>query len=226
MTYEEMAIKLECPKQRIGRMMKSAREFGNMSFADATHLALSRLPTFPDIFSLGVILIVIAAFIWRTGRNEPLPDMCGQEPRRNSEQNARLHATLTEIARQVEWCGRNCPSKFWKRLCTAAWLRECGQSPTMIPGAGWQWLRCDFRAHIARLTVRQCADLTTWLRSIWRGTWRPVCRDAIRGGGYERSRPTTKMAAAQRSRLSDGLAAVLPAPTFAEMNMAATRQGC
>ena len=52
---------------------------------------------------------------------------------RNGDQNARLHAMLTDISRQVEWHGKKLGVEIWKRLCTAAYLREIGNQPQMVP---------------------------------------------------------------------------------------------
>ena len=52
---------------------------------------------------------------------------------RSSEQNAKLHAMLSDIAKQVEHAGKKWNVLIWKRLCTAAWLREEGENATMIP---------------------------------------------------------------------------------------------
>lgn len=54
-------------------------------------------------------------------------------PTRNLEQNALLHAALTNIADQVTWHGQRFDLETWKRLCTAAWLRERGGNPQMVP---------------------------------------------------------------------------------------------
>ena len=52
---------------------------------------------------------------------------------RNGDQNARFHAMLTDISRQVQWHGKTLSVEVWKRLTTAAYLREIGGQPQMIP---------------------------------------------------------------------------------------------
>lgn len=52
---------------------------------------------------------------------------------RSSEQNAKLHAALSDIAKQVDWAGRKWDVTVWKRLCTAAWLRARGEAVQVIP---------------------------------------------------------------------------------------------
>ena len=52
---------------------------------------------------------------------------------RNGDQNARFHAMLTDISRQVQWYGKTLSVEVWKRLVTAAYLREIGGHPQLIP---------------------------------------------------------------------------------------------
>lgn len=47
---------------------------------------------------------------------------------RSNEQNALLHAHLSEIARTHDWAGSKRDIDTWKRLLTAAWLRARGES--------------------------------------------------------------------------------------------------
>lgn len=54
-------------------------------------------------------------------------------PTRTLAENAKLHAILADIAAQVIWMGQKLPLEVWKRLCMAAWLRECGEQPMLIP---------------------------------------------------------------------------------------------
>lgn len=54
-----------------------------------------------------------------------------QEPTRNLEQNARLHAVLSEIAESRDWHGERLDIDTWKRLLTAAWFRARGEQVAM-----------------------------------------------------------------------------------------------
>lgn len=85
-----------------------------------------------------------------------------KEATRNNDQNAKLHATLTEIADQVEWCGKTLDVDVWKRLCTAAWLREEGQHPMMIPALDGNGFDVVFE-RTSKLSRSQCASLTEWI---------------------------------------------------------------
>lgn len=61
-----------------------------------------------------------------------------QEPTRSSEQNAKLHACLSDIARQLEWHGERMDLEDWKRLLTAAWARAERQPVKLIPALDGQ----------------------------------------------------------------------------------------
>ena len=52
---------------------------------------------------------------------------------RSSAANSRLHAMLTDIARQVVWAGKRRSVSVWKRLMTAAWLRAQKENVELLP---------------------------------------------------------------------------------------------
>lgn len=84
-------------------------------------------------------------------------------PTRNLEQNARLHAVLSDIADQVVWHGQRLSLDVWKRLCTAAWLREIGESPEMVPALDGKGFDVLFEK-TSRLSVRQMSSLIEWVQ--------------------------------------------------------------
>ena len=84
-----------------------------------------------------------------------------REPTRSLEQNALLHAALTDIAEQVEWHGKRLSVDVWKRLCTAAWLREIGESPEMIPALDGKGFDVIFE-RTSKMTVTQMTSLIEW----------------------------------------------------------------
>lgn len=55
------------------------------------------------------------------------------EEGRNSDMNAKYHAMLTDISEQLVWHGMKLSVVVWKRLTTAAYLRELGESPMLVP---------------------------------------------------------------------------------------------
>lgn len=56
-----------------------------------------------------------------------------KEPTRNLEQNAALHALLSEIAYSKQWAKQSLSVEDWKRLLTAAWCRATGRGAKLYP---------------------------------------------------------------------------------------------
>jgi hypothetical protein len=52
---------------------------------------------------------------------------------RSIEQNAKAHAMLSDISKQVTWHGVKLSVEVWKRLTIAAMLREIGEKPILVP---------------------------------------------------------------------------------------------
>ena len=80
---------------------------------------------------------------------------------RNKQQNAILHAVLTDISKQVKWHVQLLDVVTWKRLCTAAWLREKNEQPQLIPALDGKGFDIIFE-RTSKLSVKDCADLCTW----------------------------------------------------------------
>lgn len=87
-----------------------------------------------------------------------------KEKDRSGDQNRALHAMLADISRQVEHYGKKFDVETWKRLCTAAWLREEGEQAQLIPALDGNGFDVVF-VHTSRLTVAQCASLITWVEA-------------------------------------------------------------
>lgn len=83
---------------------------------------------------------------------------------RSAEQNKKLHAMLADIARQVEHAGMKWDVTIWKRLCTAAWLRETGASIQMIPAIDGQGIDVLYE-RTSKLSVKKCAELILWVEA-------------------------------------------------------------
>lgn len=81
---------------------------------------------------------------------------------RSSQQNARLHAMLTELALNVEWGGKKLPMEVWKRLCMAAWMREERQSPQLVPALDGNGVDIIYE-RTSRLTKDECGRLMEWI---------------------------------------------------------------
>jgi hypothetical protein len=83
---------------------------------------------------------------------------------RSSEQNKLLHARLTDISSQVLHAGKRWDVLIWKRLLTAAWLREAGEQPQMIPALDGNGFDVIYE-RTSKLTVKQCAELLDWIEA-------------------------------------------------------------
>jgi hypothetical protein len=83
---------------------------------------------------------------------------------RSGEQNKLLHARLTDIANQVEHAGKKWDVLIWKRLLTAAWLREAGERPQMIPALDGHGFDVVYE-RTSKLSVKQCAELLDWIEA-------------------------------------------------------------
>ena len=57
-----------------------------------------------------------------------------QDPTRTLEANARLHAMLTDIARQAKYMGKPRSVEVWKGIFVSGWAIATGQTPEIIPG--------------------------------------------------------------------------------------------
>jgi hypothetical protein len=81
---------------------------------------------------------------------------------RSLAQNARLHAMLGDIARQVEWAGAKRDVEVWKRLLTAAWLRARGESVQVLPALDGHGVDVVFR-RTSELSRSECSELTEFI---------------------------------------------------------------
>jgi hypothetical protein len=84
--------------------------------------------------------------------------------KRNNEQNALLHALLTDISVQVEWAGKKHSVIVWKRLLTAAWLRATGENVEIYPAIDGKGIDIVYE-QTSKLSVKQCADLITYIEA-------------------------------------------------------------
>ncbi len=83
---------------------------------------------------------------------------------RSGEQNKKLHACLADIAAQVEHAGRKWDALIWKRLLTAAWLRESGEQPQLVPAIDGNGFDVVYE-RTSQLSVKQCASLLEWIQA-------------------------------------------------------------
>ena len=84
------------------------------------------------------------------------------QPTRNNDQNALLHAILTDVAAQCQWAGKAWDVDSWKRLMTAAWSRAHAQGVAMVPAIDGQGFDVLYQ-HTSKLTKGECADLCEYI---------------------------------------------------------------
>lgn len=85
-----------------------------------------------------------------------------KEATRSTEANARLHATIADVAKQMDWAGQKRDLEVWKRLLTAAWLRARGESIEILPALDGHGIDVVFR-RTSSLTGRECSELCEFI---------------------------------------------------------------
>jgi hypothetical protein len=68
-----------------------------------------------------------------------------REPTRTSDQNAKLHACLNDISKQIKWHGESMDIEVWKRLLTAAWARAEREPVKLVPSLDGQGFDVIYR---------------------------------------------------------------------------------
>ena len=87
-----------------------------------------------------------------------------QEPTRTLDQNAALHAALSDIARQIEWHGERMDIEDWKRLLTAAWARAERQPVKLVPALDGHGVDVLYR-RTSRMTKKEVSSLLDYLHA-------------------------------------------------------------
>ena len=93
---------------------------------------------------------------------EPGTILTFEKPARTLPQNARLHAMITDVARQVEWAGAKRTVEAWKDIFTAA-LRSAGHDLDVVPGINGGFVLLGM--HTSRMTKAELGDLMTLVES-------------------------------------------------------------
>jgi hypothetical protein len=83
-------------------------------------------------------------------------------PKRSSEINAALHASLGEIAERVEWAGRRWDIETWKRLLVAAWSRVAHEPIVMLPALDGHGVDIVFR-RTSQMSQGEMRDLLAFV---------------------------------------------------------------
>ena len=95
---------------------------------------------------------------------------------RSDPQNRLLHATIAEIARQVEWAGAKRDPETWKRLLVSAWCRVHGEAVEILPALDGLGVDIVPR-RTSKLTKAECSDLTEFVTA-WAVEHGVALRDA------------------------------------------------
>lgn len=74
------------------------------------------------------------------------------EPTRSTDQNARLWASLAEVANQVEWYGNKLTSEEWKTVFSAALRKE-----KVVPGINGGFVVCG--QSTSKMSKREFSDM-------------------------------------------------------------------
>lgn len=89
---------------------------------------------------------------------------CKDKPdTRSLQQNRLLHGILGDIAKQVEWHGQKMNATVWKRLTTAAMLRENGSSPLLVPSLDGAGIDVIYEK-TSKMSVKTVTMLIEWCR--------------------------------------------------------------
>lgn len=89
-----------------------------------------------------------------------------EPPKRSGEQNALLHALLTEVADHCEWFGRKWDLETWKRLLVSAWCRTHGAAVVIVPALDGQGVDM-VPVRTSKLSKAECGDLIEFIHA-WR----------------------------------------------------------
>ena len=84
--------------------------------------------------------------------------------KRNIDQNAKFHALLGDIARQVTWCGKQLKPEQWKVLLISGHAVATKQEAEVVPGLEGEYV--NIRESSAEMSVGRMASLieytTAW----------------------------------------------------------------
>lgn len=81
---------------------------------------------------------------------------------RTDDMNARLHATISDVAKQLEWAGKKRDVETWKRLLVAAWLRARGDAVEFLPAVDGIGVDVVFQ-RTSKLSQRECSELCEYI---------------------------------------------------------------
>lgn len=80
---------------------------------------------------------------------------------RSLDQNAKLHAILSEVSKQAEYIGKKRSIEFWKGLFVSGWQIATGQKPDIVPGLEGEFI--NIRESTTTLTKSRMASLVDYI---------------------------------------------------------------
>ncbi|MEC5363573.1 recombination protein NinB [Escherichia coli] len=87
-----------------------------------------------------------------------------RKPTRKLSQNAKFHAMVADISRQVQWCGRWLKPEQWKVLLISGHAVATKQEADVLPGLEGEYV--NIRESSAQMSVKRMASLieytTAW----------------------------------------------------------------
>jgi hypothetical protein len=86
-----------------------------------------------------------------------------KEPTRTLEQNALLHAILSDVARQAEYLGSRRSVEFWKGLFVSGWEIATGKKPVIVPGLEGEFI--NIRQSTTTLGKKSMSELIEYIKA-------------------------------------------------------------
>ena len=82
---------------------------------------------------------------------------------RSLDQNAKLHAMLTDISRQAKYLGAKRDVEFWKGLFVSGWQIATGEKPEIVPGLEGEFI--NIRESTTTIGIRRMASLIEYIQA-------------------------------------------------------------
>ncbi|HAC6540088.1 TPA_asm: NinB protein [Salmonella enterica subsp. salamae serovar 48:d:z6] len=86
-----------------------------------------------------------------------------QERNRSLQQNARLHAMLSEISKKTTYHGKVRGIDFWKGLFVSGWQIATNQHPEIVPGLEGEFI--NIRESTAKLSVKKLTEVMDYIEA-------------------------------------------------------------
>ncbi|ANO89214.1 recombination protein NinB [Escherichia coli] len=86
-----------------------------------------------------------------------------RKPTRKLSQNAKFHAMVADISRQVQWCGRWLKPEQWKVLLISGHAVATKQEADVLPGLEGEYV--NIRESSAQMSVKRMASLIEYTTS-------------------------------------------------------------